>query len=90
MLFRSTAAPAAVAAPASGAEVAPQLLALLSGRQLAAAAALAAASGNVRLATLLAQAGTKSLGQAEVAAQLQVGRPPPCAWLVVAWLGPAF
>ena len=40
----------------SGAEVARRLLGLLSGHQLAPAAALATATGNVRLATLLAQA----------------------------------
>lgn len=39
----------------SGSEVAPCLLSLLSGHQLAGAAALAAGTGNVRLATLLAQ-----------------------------------
>lgn len=41
----------------SGSEVAARLLRLLSGHQLAGAAALAAATGNVRLATLLAQVG---------------------------------
>ena len=52
--------------------IAGQLLALLSGRQMAAAAALAAVTGNPRLASLLAQAGTKAVGQAELADQLAV------------------
>ena len=58
--------------------IAAQLLALLSGHQLAAAAALAAATGNVRLATLLAQAGTKAVGAAELAEQLRVWEESGC------------
>lgn len=58
--------------------VAARLLALLSGHQLSAAAVLAACSGNVRLATLLAQAGTKGVGQAELAQQLQTWQETGC------------
>jgi hypothetical protein len=58
--------------------IAAQLLALLSGHQLAAAAALAAATGNPRLASLLAQAGTKAVGQAELAEQLAVWEESGC------------
>ena len=53
--------------------IAAQLLALLSGHQVATAAALAAATGNPRLATLLAQAGAKAVGAAQLAEQLRVG-----------------
>lgn len=69
---------AAVGSTTSSDAVAAQLLALLSGHQLAAAAALAAATGNVRLATLLVQAGVKAVGQAEVGEQLRVWRESGC------------
>ncbi|PSC76893.1 nuclear pore complex NUP98A isoform B [Micractinium conductrix] len=58
--------------------VAAQLLALLSGHQLAAAAALAAASGNPRLGTLLAQAGARGMAVADLAAQLRVWEESGC------------
>lgn len=58
--------------------MATHLLALLSGHQVAAAAALAAATGNPRLATLLAQAGAKAVGAAELAAQLRVWEESGC------------
>lgn len=58
--------------------IAAQLLALLSGHQLAAAAALAAATGNPRLATLLAQAGAKGAAAAELGEQLRVWEESGC------------
>ncbi|KAL4425557.1 hypothetical protein ABPG75_009573 [Micractinium tetrahymenae] len=58
--------------------IAAQLLALLSGHQLAAAAALAAATGSPRLATLLAQAGAKAVGAAELSGQLRVWEESGC------------
>lgn len=47
------------------------VMAMLSGHQLAAATALAAASGDVRLAALLAQAGKRGSSTAAIQAQLQ-------------------
>jgi nuclear pore complex protein Nup98-Nup96 len=71
-------APAPAPPSASSDALAAHLLALLSGHQLAAAAALAAASGNPRLATLLATAGARGAGRAELAEQLRVWEESGC------------
>lgn len=73
--LRSSPAPGATAGSDA---IAAHLLALLSGHQVAAAAALAAATGNPRLATLLAQSGAKAVGAAELAEQLRVWEESGC------------
>lgn len=65
---------AARAAPPGPEGTPARLLALLSGHQLAAAAAAAAVSGDVRLATLLATAGSSGAAKQQIAAQLAVWR----------------
>ncbi|KAL4426686.1 hypothetical protein ABPG77_004742 [Micractinium sp. CCAP 211/92] len=73
--LRSSPAPGATAGSDA---IAAHLLALLSGHQVAAAVALAAATGNPRLATLLAQSGAKAVGAAELAEQLRVWEESGC------------
>ncbi|KAL6777466.1 NUP189 [Auxenochlorella protothecoides x Auxenochlorella symbiontica] len=65
--LRASGARGAAASPAA-------VLALLTGRQLAAAASAAAAAGDVRLATLVAQAGNGEATSRDVAAQREVWR----------------